>query len=378
MKAMQKSVRKYLSLGWVLCPVSDKSKAPNLHGWNRRENAVTRLDQAGLLTANVGLLHAYSGTVAIDVDDYLLAKPFLYQNGVDLDTLLTDSSSVLIDSGRLNRFKLLYKYPEPLQSLRLTTQGLELRCADANGGSVQDVLPPSIHPLGNAYQWGGYGDYSRLSMLPSELLNFWHGCRNIVPIATEQSIAEGSRNNTLTSLAGKLRNEGKDETAIAESLLIANNEQCNPPLSISEVQSIARSISRYEPGNAGDGIDDEGVIEEGDPLLPTGDYLVAYIRHRIHRNYHGYGPKIVVWFGITEGDYQGSIIRMFYNIAVDGKKWWALPGSRPSIEMLRLFPDARKNRISPAMLRGHVILARVGTNKRGTYSVVRKLLELKR
>ena len=110
MNTMQASVREYLSLGWALCPIPDKSKAPNLHGWNRLDNGIFRPDQAGLITANVGLLHAYSGTVAIDVDDYRLAKPFLHQNEVDLDALLTDPGAVLIDSGRENRHKLLYRY----------------------------------------------------------------------------------------------------------------------------------------------------------------------------------------------------------------------------------------------------------------------------
>ena len=105
--------------------------------------------------------------------------------------------------------------------------------------------------------------------------------------------------------------------------------------------------------------DDEGVIEEGDPLLPAGNYLVAYTQHRIFRDYHGYGPKIGVWFEITEGDYQGSIIRMFYNIEVEGYRWRAFAGFRPSVELLMLFPDARKVRISPAMLRNHIILVRV-------------------
>ena len=182
---MQKSVREYLSLGWSLCPIPDRSKAPNLRGWNRRENAVTRLDQAGLITASVGLLHAYSGTVSIDVDNYLLAKPFLWVNGIDLGDLLSDPSAVLIDSGRVNRFKLLYRYHEPLQYKKLSLHGLELRCADANGGSVQDVLPPSIHSLGNPYQWGGFGHYSRLPILPPKLLNFWRGCRPIVPVWRE-------------------------------------------------------------------------------------------------------------------------------------------------------------------------------------------------
>ena len=372
---MHASVRDYLSLGWALCPIPDKSKAPNMPGWNRRENAIIHQDQAGLITANVGLLHAYSGTVSIDVDDYGLAKLFLSQNGVDLDSLLSDSSSVLIDSGRKNRCKLLYRYHEPLQYKKLSLQRLELRCANSNGGSVQDVLPPSIHPNGNQYQWSGNGHYSRLPVLPSGLLDFWLGCKYDAP---NDLIPGGSRNNSLTSLAGKLRNQGKDESAITELLLAENAARCRPPLSPCEVATIARSVAKYPPGSADDGIEDEGVIEEGDPLLPTGEYVVAYQRHRIYRDYHGYGPRIVVWFAVTEGDYQGALIRLFYNIDLNGNKWRALPGSRLSREMLRLFPDARKDRISPAMLRDHIILAHIGSVKSGSYSVIRELLELKK
>ena len=109
---MQESVRDYLALGWVLCPIPERSKGPIRPGWNRPENGIFRQDQAKQITGNVGLLHAYSGTVSIDVDDVGLAKPFLSQNGVDLEALLTDPSAVLIDSGRENRCKLLYRHHE--------------------------------------------------------------------------------------------------------------------------------------------------------------------------------------------------------------------------------------------------------------------------
>ena len=367
------SLREYLAAGWALCPIPAKSKAPRKLGWNLIENAITNQGQVDLITGNVGLLHAFSDTVAIDVDDYNLAKPFLMDNGIDLDALLNDSRSVLIDSGRVNRYKLLYGHPEPIPYRRMTSQGLELRCADAKGGSVQDVLPPSIHPNGTPYRWAGNGHFADLPSLPTQLLDFWLSCDKPT---NSQSITEGSRNNALTSIAGKLRYEGKGETEIAESLLVTNNDQCDPPLSISEVRSIARSVSRYEPGDGDDGIDDIGVIEEGDPLLPPGEYKVKYMRHKIYRSYHGYGPKIVVWFVVIEGDHEGSIVRMFYNIELEGSKWRALAGSRPSVELLKLFPEVRKNRISPALLRNHIILARLGPNKKGTYSVIRELLEL--
>ncbi len=371
------SLREYLAAGWALCPIPAKSKAPRKLGWNLIENAITNQGQVDLITGNVGLLHAFSDTVAIDVDDYNLAKPFLMDKGIDLDALLNDSRSVLIDSGRVNRYKLLYGHPEPIPYRRMTSQGLELRCADAKGGSVQDVLPPSIHPNGTPYRWAGNGHFSDLPPLPTQLLDFWLSFDSSTT-GTGQSIHEGSRNNALTSIAGKLRNEGKDEAAITESLLAINGNQCNPPLSISEVQSIARSVSRYDQGNGGDGIDDVGVIEEGDPILPIGDYYIQYIRHKIIRDMHGWGPRIVVWFTITEGDYEGSIIRAFYNIEVEVNKWRALPGSRLSVEIPKLFPDQRKDQISPALLRGHIILARIGLTRKGTYSTVKKLLELKK
>ncbi len=372
--ALQIAVKEYLENGWVLCPITEGSKVPSLQGWNRIENAITRPDQMNLITGNVGLLHAFSNTAAIDVDNVELATPFLMDHGIDLGALLADSRAVLIDSGRSNHCKLLYQQINPLQYQKLASQGLELRCADASGGSVQDVLPPSIHPLGKPYRWAGNGHYSKLPKLPQNLLKFWLNRNDTKPPINTQSITEGSRNITLASMGGALRHAGKDLEEITGTLLAANNAQCIPPLFVDEVTAIARSVSKYD---IGDGIDEVGAIEDGASLVPPGNYLVRYVRHKIMRNMHGWGPKIVIWFGITQGDYQGAIVRAFYNIEVEGRKWWALPGSRPAIELTRLFPSARKDRISPAMLRDHDILARVGTEKKGTYSIIKELLELR-
>ncbi|MDZ4731222.1 MAG: bifunctional DNA primase/polymerase [Xanthomonadales bacterium] len=191
---------------------------------------------------------------------------------------------------------------------------------------------------------------------------------------TGSGIPNGQRNDTLTSLAGKLLNQGKDAKEITELLLAANKDQCLQPLPINEVENIARSVARY---SIDDGIDDVGMIEDGDPLIRADNYLVRYLRHKIFRDMHGYGPKIVVWFAITEGEYEGSIIRAFYNIDVDGRTWRAKPGARLSREMITLFPDARRDRISPALLKNHTILAIVGSTKKGTYSTVQELIEIR-
>jgi len=63
-----------------------------------------------------------------------------------------------------------------------------------------------------------------------------------------QTIPEGTRNNTLTSIAGSMRYQGMTETQIQYQLSEINEERCSPPLAKREVSNIARSMMRYEPG----------------------------------------------------------------------------------------------------------------------------------
>lgn len=66
---------------------------------------------------------------------------------------------------------------------------LEFRCATANNLTVQDVLPPSIHPeTGNPYQWAGKGNWRAIPTIPAALLNVW---RSLFKPAPTQS--RGSR-----------------------------------------------------------------------------------------------------------------------------------------------------------------------------------------
>ncbi len=61
--------------------------------------------------------------------------------------------------------------------------------------------------------------------------------------------AEGSRNNSLFSLAGSMRRRGMGLEAIEAALLATNASQADPPLPESEVMQIANSIMRYAPGS---------------------------------------------------------------------------------------------------------------------------------
>lgn len=173
--------RKYVKNGWALVPIANGTKGPTGDGWNQQEQCVTTLDDCRRIKANVGLAHAYSGTCVIDLDRFDDAAEWFASKGLELSILWDAMDAVKISSGKPNRGKLLYKLPEgvaPLRSKKLADGALELRCAASNGKTLQDLLPPSIHPdTGRPYEWV-YDDilgthWSQPPVLPAAMLKLW-------------------------------------------------------------------------------------------------------------------------------------------------------------------------------------------------------------
>jgi hypothetical protein len=188
--------KQYARHGWALCQIYAGEKKPRGEKWNTRENAITDPEHAsGLVGA--GLQHAFSGTCAIDVDHYDMARHWLKQRGIDLDALFAADDAVQITRGDNTRGKLLYRLPEPLCSqvyenpAVLPTKQikekldpaeekpvmiLEFRCGATTGNSAQDVLPPTVHPSGQPYAWK-YNDplvsWEQLPLLPTAVLTLW-------------------------------------------------------------------------------------------------------------------------------------------------------------------------------------------------------------
>jgi hypothetical protein len=177
----------YVAAGLALVPIPLGQKGPVREGWNLRANTITDPERAARLTGNVGLAHAYctpTPTMALDIDDLAQAEVWLAEEEVDLGSLLNAPDAVHNKSGMPFRIKLLYRCPEgvifPPTAVVKSRAGphsrtiLEFRCASANGRTVQDVLPPSIHPVtGKPYQWGGRGHWSAIPTIPPQLLMAW-------------------------------------------------------------------------------------------------------------------------------------------------------------------------------------------------------------
>jgi len=167
---LQEQAAGYFALGWNLCTIAPGSKAPNYSDWNRRERAISSLDELPPGAQGIGLLHAYSGTCCLDIDDLGKAQAYLLERGINMKQLL---SGGWLYQGRESRIKAVFTLEQPLVSVNRQDLGLELRCATAEGLSVQDVLPPTVHPeTGKAYRWlsqpGG-----RPAPLPEALRAVW-------------------------------------------------------------------------------------------------------------------------------------------------------------------------------------------------------------
>jgi len=193
------SVDAYIRHGWKLVPIPHGTKGPNTKGWNKPENTLGSSAQLPT-THGIGLAHAYSGTMALDVDHWDRAVQELAQQGIDLLELYTASNAVTIVSGKAGHGKLLYQMPFglTLPSKKLIDSDdhggkynyLDFRCATANGLTVQDVLPPSTHPETlQPYSWGGTGHWTRLPMIPPQLLAYW---QSLVDADQQRTISDGS------------------------------------------------------------------------------------------------------------------------------------------------------------------------------------------
>lgn len=125
-------------------------------------------------------------------------------------------------------------------------EGLDIR---GDGGYI--VVPPSVHPSGRKYAWPAQPNVQPATM-PEWLIRL--ATKQEIPQvqAVEReagtTIRHGSRDMTLASLAGTMRKRGMDYESILAALSVENATKCDPPLSEKDVARIAKSITRYDPG----------------------------------------------------------------------------------------------------------------------------------
>jgi len=254
---------KYAALGWLVLPVKPRDKTPlTAHGLKdaTTDHKVIKRWFARWPDANIAIRTGpESGFAVLDIDvksgGFDSLEMLAHKHGVLPDTMVSKTGG----GGRHYFFK--YPINGFKNSAGKIAPGVDTR---GDGGYV--VAPPSIHSSGRQYEWQDvYIDKIKptdLAEVPSWLLGLLTEPKQNIPKQPDRNgdgkIKPGSRNNDLTSLAGKLRRDGLAPAAIQAALLEHNKTKCDPRLPEKEVKTIAASVSKYESSqpegkNQGDG-----------------------------------------------------------------------------------------------------------------------------
>ena len=243
--------------GTCSCRLGDmcqaKGKHPRIKNWC--EEATT--DPAKIKewwdktpSANIGIpMGERSGLVALDVDTRHHGEESLAILMDENDILPTTITATTGGGGK----HYVFKYTEELALKNVVgfREGLDVR---TQGGMI--VAEPSLHHSGRTYQWDeGKSPFDIVAAdMPAWLVAEIRKVgtkittkKKAADNAPRKKIAEGGRNNHLTSLAGALRRKGLGEDAIVATLRAENADRLDPPLDDETVVAIAKSITRYQP-----------------------------------------------------------------------------------------------------------------------------------
>ena len=235
-------VNEYIDSGWSILPVKPDEKRPYMTNWlqytrTRPGKQLVNNWFNNLSGAGVGLVTGkISGVVVLDVENWCPTP---------VDELLKKYPTNMIARSGGGGVHLFYSYPQNVG--RITNrvgifEGADLR---ADGGFL--VLPPTLHPSGNRYEWIKRG-------IPGAFPMAFLDLESRSPTSNEgwitealRGVSEGGRNDTCARLAGYFFKKGLNSD-IVEALLMEWNEKNDPPLPVSEVRTTIKSIERSHAG----------------------------------------------------------------------------------------------------------------------------------
>lgn len=233
-------LRRYLEYGWTIVPVKKGTKMPAVNWKEFQTRKPTNEEMRSWFadeSVGIGLITGpASGVVVVDDDSYKKQNP----------GKTPPSTPLIVKTGGGGRHY-YYKFVPGINNTVNKEMAMDVR---GEGGFV--VLPPSIHPSGNAYVWETELP-ANLSGLPTlEEESFLEelfkrkqtdGTFEPLKISDYLEISQGSRNDSLYRMACSLINKHTPDEAF--QLLMAVNAQYDPPLAEHEVKTIARSAYNF-------------------------------------------------------------------------------------------------------------------------------------
>lgn len=213
----------YHSRGWMPIPIPHGSKNPNRKGWQKERWSRDDLPRCFDNGQGVGLLlgDASGGLVDVDLD---CAKALALANAILPPTKMVSGRASAPESHRWYNCRPLgttIKFKDPsLADTDARAMIVELRST-----GHQTIVPPSVHPSGEIYQW--YGDLVPAQLAGNDLL------KSVSKLAACALVARhwrpGQRHDTALALAGLLLRAGwsraRVETFIRLAATAADDEE---------------------------------------------------------------------------------------------------------------------------------------------------------
>lgn len=250
-KTMLQHALDYAAIGWRVFPVTNQKKPMTPNGFKDGTTDTSIIEswwkkwpEAGIGVAT-GIV---SGIVVLDVD---MGKEGAEEN---LRTIVRDRGlfpqNVVARTGG-GGYHFYFAHPGEKVKVANAQNLFHLAGIDIRGDGGYVVVPPSGHASGNFYEWGeGQSPFeARLESCPEYFYNDRAATLAQGAFQFAGPITSGERNATLASIAGLLRSMGLQEPEIRVVLRSQNALRCQPPLSDTEVDTIASYITNYPPRN---------------------------------------------------------------------------------------------------------------------------------
>lgn len=218
--------------------------------WGQGEHAGKRGDPS----YNIGMAcgQVSGGIIAIDLDchsDEANGLHFLRDWEVEHGRLPETWTQITGSGGK----QLFYRAGQDIRNSANGEIGVDVR---GNGGYV--VLPPSLHPCGDRYEWSISPDDMDVADADDKVYDFiravsktkkrgdgWNAEKTGIPSEIKEN-----RNETLFSLGRSFLSRGTGHDEVATLIRSLNATICRPPLPADEVEKLIGSINSKEPGNA--------------------------------------------------------------------------------------------------------------------------------
>ena len=249
---MMQAALEYAKQGFAVFPLAPHDKYPICAGGCK--SATVDPKQIGQWwranpDANIGLaMGEKSGglfAIDLDVDENKGIDGFdSLRNWQRANKELPETANTITGRGG---YHLLYKSTMPVKNRVALLPGVDVR---GEGGYI--VVPPSIHPNGNQYQWEqtieDFGIAETNEVINRLLATGTSADYTTPTFSIPSTIGKGQRNDVLYRMACSMQAKGASDNAILAAIEAENSARCIPPLEDDEVQRIVDSALKWNKG----------------------------------------------------------------------------------------------------------------------------------